>query len=140
MAVYPVGKFRSGKGGRVSMNATLLKTQDWSVNDKCDRLDTTCFETNGQEQLLTGIEGIEISIKGDWNAQTNAFDSPPGIYPQDAFPNVLLYENIADAVFWNVPFMCILSANNGAQVRGKVTFSFDGAGQPGWTRPTGSAA
>jgi len=133
----PVATFRAGKSGRIICGpaSAILFANEWAVQDEADKLDTTSFETNGQEQLLTGIEGLGIDIKSDWNAGTNQSVSPPGIYPQDLFPNTALYENIADATFWNVPYMCILSAQNSANVRQKVIYNFAGRAQPGWARP-----
>lgn len=134
-----IGQFRSGKNARVSVSGANLLQNEWDVTDRGDWQDTTNFEDSGEEQGLVGIEGLDYNVKGDWNAETNVYDDPPGIFPQDAFPDLQLYENISDNVFWDIPFSAIVSAQNGATVRGKVTFGWTGKAQPGWIRPTGDA-
>jgi hypothetical protein len=137
-----VGKQRSGKGGRTQANGSNIKMNEYSLTDKADKLPTDCFEGNGQGQQIIGIEDLDIEIRGDWDAHQNFFDSPPAFYPQDSYGStstgLLIYTNITDAVFWNVPQSTILSATNGTRVRDKVTVGMSASALPGWSRPTGS--
>lgn len=132
------GKQRAGKNARISANGTNLNYGKFDCNDKADKIDTTNFESTGQGQGTTGVETIEHSGSGLWDAGRNAFDSPPGIYPQDSFPNLKYYLNQTDNTFWNFPLALILSASNGAEVRGAVQFSWSGESNGPFNRPTGS--
>jgi hypothetical protein len=132
------GKQRSGKNARVTVGGTALKHAEWEAENKADDLDTTNFESGGVEQGTTGIEVVDVSAKGDWDAGGNFQDSPPGIYPRDDLSTVKFYTNVTDNVFWAFPLLRVLSARNGAQVRGKVSFEWSGKSQSSFTRPSGS--
>ncbi len=138
MAIGPVGKARSGKGGRVTINAVALYLKEWNVDYKGDDLDTTNFESQGFDQGTIGIIGCDWDSKGDWQAGANFYDNPPGIYPRDDLKTVLLYENVADNVFWNFPWNRVLSAKNGNPVRGLVSFEWSSKTNGMFAAPTGS--
>lgn len=132
------GKQRAAKGSRIKANGATLNFGEWDTDDKADKLDGTNFESGGQGQGTTGIETVEYNAGGLWDAGKNAYDSPPGIYPQDSFANLYFYENVTDNVFWLFPLALILSAKNGASVREMVKFSWSGESNGPFTRPTGS--
>lgn len=129
-----IGEWYASKGSRIEADSVIMYQSEWSVDDKADPLDLTMFETDGEEMLTTGIEGLDYNCGGNFRADVNAF-SAPGIFPQDSFPNLLLYLNVAGGSFWEMPFAAILSANNGTNVKQLVTFKWAGRSQPGWSRP-----
>jgi hypothetical protein len=120
------GAARSGKGSRISANGTNLNQSEWNTDFKGDDLDTTVFESQGYDEGTIGIEGVDWDFKGRWDAIQNFYNSPPGIFPQDQYPNLIFYESVSDNVFWLVTLARILSAKNGATVRGLVTFESSG--------------
>lgn len=134
-----VGHQRAAKNSRVQVAGTNLRFANWRATWRGDDLDTTNFESAGSEQGTIGIQVVEWSMGGDWDAQQNAYDSPPGLYPRDDLGAVKLYENTTDNVFHNIPTNRVLSAENGAEVKGKVTFSANGKSQgSGYSAPAGS--
>lgn len=132
------GKKRSAKGARITVGGTALNWSEWDATVKGDDLDTTCFEDGGHETGVIGIDVVEYSVKGDWDAGRNAFDSPPGLYPRDDLSTVRLYENVSDNIFWAFATSRVLSARNGAQVRGLVSFEASCKSNGSYTLPTGS--
>lgn len=134
-----VGKQRAGKNSRVQIAGTNLRHANWKANYKGDDLDTTNFESAGLEQGTIGVIVIEWSTGGDWDASINSYDSPPGLYPRDDLGTVKFFENVTDNVGWTITANRVLSAENGAEVKGKVTFNSSGKSQgSGVTVPTGS--
>lgn len=134
-----VGKFRAAKNSRVKVNGTNLNKSVWDLTLKGDDLDTTTFESGGWEQGTIGINSIDFSYGANWDAGANNLDNPPGLYPRDDGPDHKFYENTTDNVFWDLPLVRILSAKNGAEVRGLVSFSTEGKmNGTGASLPTGS--
>ena len=139
-----VGKQRAGKNSRVQVVATNLRMANWKTTRKGDDLDTTNFESGGEEQGTIGVTVTEWTLGGDWDASVNAFDSPPGLYPRDDLGTVKFFENVTDNVGYTITANRVISAENGADVKQKVTFSANGKSQgtvggvPVTTLPTGS--
>ena len=132
------GKQRAGKGSRVQVTAINLNMVEWTFEAKGDDLDTTNFESAGNEQGTIGIIVADFQVRGDWDAGRNPYDSPPGIYPRDDLSALKFYENVTDNIFHSVSIARLLSTRNGSQVRGKVTFEFSGKSNSGFTLATGS--
>lgn len=123
-----VGKMRAGKNSRIIVGSTNLYMAKWKATWKGDDLDTTNFEALG-EQGTIGVIVCEFSFGGDWPAAQNMFDSPPGIYPRDDGATLKFYENVTDAVYHSLATFRIISADNGAEVKGKVSFDANGKSQ-----------
>ncbi len=131
-----VGAMRSGKGSRIQVSGTALTLARWNVTRRGDDLDTTNFESDGEDQGTIGVEAADWTMSGLWDADQNRFIDPPGLYPRDNLDGLRFYENTNDGIGWNIPIARVLSASNGAEVRGLVTFeangkSNGGAGLPG---------
>lgn len=148
-----VGTFRSGKQGRVLFGGTACRLNSWTVEDSGESLDTTNFEswTNAYGDTSTsmgrsfqqGVIGQEVatfSVDGNWDASANPMDATPGIYTRDDGPAMLLYLNRTDATFYQFYATRIFGANVACDSKGLVTFSFNGASQGPYLRPTGSVA
>lgn len=123
------------------VESTTLNKSKWDLDIRGDDLDTTHFECLGTDQGTIGIVGIDFNIGGNWDSETNNFSDPPGLYPRDNLGAVQLYENVTDAIFWNLtPCNRVLSSKNGAEVRGLVTLEsslkINGSG---YSLPTGTA-
>jgi hypothetical protein len=136
--IIGTGKQRAGKNSRINVGATRIVGQRWNVTWKGDDLDTVNFESGGLEEGILGIEGLEWSMAGDWDAGTNPFDDPPGLYPRDDLAGLEFYENVTDNVGWDLTYARVRSATNGAEVRGKVSFEASGMSQGSFTPPAGS--
>lgn len=134
-----VGHFRSGKNSRVGANGTNLNMAEWTAKEKFDDLDTNTFESMGFDQGTVGLAGVELGIRGNWDAGKNIYDSPPGLFPQDMYPNLSLFASISDNFPWLFPLARILSSDNGSQVKGLVTIAVSGKSNGPYSRPTGSA-
>lgn len=134
-----VGHQRAGKFSRVQVAAVNLRMANWKATYRGDDLDTTNMESGGTEQGTIGVIVIEWTLGGDWDASINAFDNPPGLYPRDDLGTIRFFENVADNVGYLIPASRVLSAENGAEVKQKVTFSASGKSQGlGTVPPTGS--
>lgn len=133
------GHKRSGKNARVSVGGTPLNHATYNVTWRGDDLDTTDFEDGGVETGIIGVEVAEWECGGDWDAGTNALDDPPGLYPRDDLEDLAFFTSQSDGVFTGIDVARVLSSRNGAQVRGKVTFTANGKSNGDWTPPTGDA-
>ncbi len=49
-----------------------------------------------------------------------------------------MFESVIDVVFWYFPYSRFRAVNNGAEVKGLVTWQATGKNQGTYTRPTGS--
>lgn len=138
MQTLNTGYQRAGKNSRVQINATNLKKARWNVNENLEEIDTVNFESGGYDEGIGGISGCDWSLGGLWDANKNAFDDPPGLYPRDDLATLRFYENVTDNVRWSFTYARVRSATNGAEVRQGVTFESSGKSQGSFTRPTGS--
>lgn len=132
------GKQRSAKNSRIRVAATTLNYARWDANWRGDDLDTTNFESAGLEEGLIGIEVVEFSGGGHWDAGRNPFDQPPGIFPRSDGGPVELIENVTDNIGWLLNVVRFLSTRNSAELRGVVSFEFSGKSNGAFSRPTGS--
>lgn len=123
-----VGKQRAGKNSRVQVGVTNLRHANWRATWRGDDLDTTNFESL-TEQGTIGTIVCEWQTGGDWDASINSFDSPPGFYPRDDMGQIKFYENVADNIGHVLATNRVLSAENGADVKQKVTFTASGKSQ-----------
>lgn len=135
-----VGHQRAGKNSRWIVAGTTIRAKSWSVTWRGDDLDTTNMESQGEEQGTIGVNVREWQGAFDWDAQQNAYDSPPGLYPRDDLGLVKMYESVSDNVFWSIATNRVLSAANSAEVKGLVQFNASGKsnGPGAATAPTGS--
>ena len=133
------GLQRSGKNSRVTVGGTPVNKITWEATWKGDDLDTVTFEDEGLETGLIGVEVVEYSMGGDWDAGANNLDSPPGLYPSSDLDTVELFENVSDNVGWEFPVSRVLSSKNGAKVRETVKFESSLKSNGAFTAPTGDS-
>jgi hypothetical protein len=124
-----VGKQRAAKNSRVQVGATNLRHASWRLTWRGDDLDTTNFESAGNEQGTIGVIVGDWQTSGDWDASLPAYADPPGLYPRDDLGQMKFFENTSDGVAHTVAASRVLSAENGAEIRGKVSFSASGKSQ-----------
>lgn len=134
----PASRHRAGKQGRISWEGTALNLKEWTSDHKGDDLDTTNFEDNGLETGKIGIEVVDFTIKGDWDAGFNYYGDPPGIFPKDDAGPIMLYLSSPsyDNKFWSLPLARVLSARSSVPVRGLVSFEATCKSQGPFTKPT----
>lgn len=132
------GKQRAGKNARIKVQGTPLNYGDYDCDDKADDLDETNFESGGLEQGTIGIEVVEYTAGGFFDAGAMPYDDPPGLFPRDNLPNMLVYPSVTDGTFWNFPLARVFTAKNSANVRAMVLFTWGGKSQGPFSRPTGS--
>jgi hypothetical protein len=58
--------FYAGKSGSVSVGGTAQKLTDWSLDYKCDPIETTNFEDGGYASHVYGIRSADISASGPY--------------------------------------------------------------------------
>lgn len=145
MYLLGTGKQRAGKTARVLVGGTALTYSSWDITFEGDDLETTNFESwntpaqqTYKEGILGPIECSSVRFGGDWDAGTNPFGSPPGLYPRDDLASVSMYESRLDATFWSFQYIRVRSANNSAKVGDKVLFDVSGKSQGPFTFPVAS--
>ncbi len=155
MQLLGTGHQRAGKTARVAYGnasaaaATPLAYSKFQANETGDDLPTENFtsylssfagRTTGitPGEGLVGIQNVDWNFGGNWDAGLNPFDTPPGFYPRDDFRYLYMFESVIDVVFWFFPYARFRTVNNGAEVKGLVTWECSGKNQGTWTPPTGS--
>ncbi len=147
-----VGSFRSGKASRIQVGTgTFLTENHWDVTETGDMQDTTNFEcfttdfgssgiTGGRTmtQGLIGNESADVSAGGNWDANQNPYEDPPGIFISDQGPTTLLYINRVDNTFFGFDETLITQAAIGVDQDGVVTFAWKFKNQGPWSRPEGN--
>jgi hypothetical protein len=129
MAAY---HFRASKNGRVQVNTVNLAQTEWTATWRGEDVDTTNFEGigagSGYEQGTIGTQVIDFNSNGLWNAGTNPFGNPPGIYPTDSLPNVAFFQSQSDPCTVAFPLARILSSvvASGNVKTGAIRFNFTG--------------
>lgn len=131
------GTFRAGKGSAIQANGVFLTHNKFDGEETADKIPTENFESSAR-QGLTALPGCRFNCGGLFDAHKNPYDSPPGIFVQDEFPNLYLYTNFLDGVFFLFPLSLILSNKVGMPVREGVSFDWSGESNGTYSRPTGS--
>ena len=121
-----VGGQLAGKNSRVIVAGVVLRMASWKATWHGDDLDTTNFESAGTDQGAIGVIGTDWNIGGDWNSAQNFYTAPPGLYPRDDLGQLFLYERFSDPIYHSLAYNRVISAENGSEVRGKVSFSATG--------------
>lgn len=138
------GYQRAGKTSRILVSGLPLTYASWRVSMSSTKLDTMNFESYNVatgESFGEGLhDGLEAGLTGggDWDAHAAPYGDPPGLYVRDDLPNLLYYTSRIDNVGWVFPLAQIISSENGAEVKGKVTFSFAGNSQGPFLLPEAS--
>lgn len=131
-------KFLAGKTGRTQVGNSILALQEWSTAYHADPLDTTNFESNGHQEELVGVDGVDFTVKGNWDSNANPLTDPPGLYPRDdggaAGAAISLYLK-QGAQNWNFPLWCCTASDISVTTRGLVTFNSSLKSQGPYTKP-----
>jgi hypothetical protein len=64
--------FYAGKGGSVSVGGTTQPLTDWSIDYKCDPIETTNFSDAGFTSHVYGIKSCDISASGPYDGSAGA--------------------------------------------------------------------
>ena len=133
-----VGHQLAGKGSRVQANGVNLNQAKWECGCDGEKIDSSNFESSGSPQGMVGFAGLKWSFGGLFDAAKNYYDSPPGIFPQDTFPNLNFYLSVIGNLFWAMPYALMLSTKNGVEAKGGVNFDASGESNGSFSFPTGS--
>jgi hypothetical protein len=136
--IIGTGIQRSGKTSELSVQGVLLTQSKWSCIYSGVDLPTLNFQSAGLDEGILGPEGLRWEFSGDWDAGTNSYDDPPGVYPRDNLPNLLMILNPVDAQVFDMPYARVRSSTVATDVNGLVTFQASGMSQGPFTVPTGS--
>lgn len=101
-------------------------------------MDATCFEGGGFEEHLNNVVGANISLKINWNAAANLYDSPPNFQPGVFLTTVTLYINVTDNVFWSFPQIMVVQAPVAVQIKQMISFSVEAVSDGTFSYPSGS--
>lgn len=133
------GYQRSGKNTRITITGVNLTMASWNIDLEGDDLNSRNFESSGFDQGIIGFIKCRWQLSGDWDAGTNPFENPPGLYPRSNLGNVLFWTSTSDKVAWQFPFLRVLKARNSAVTnRGKVHFEASGISNGQFYYPLGS--
>ena len=130
--------FRAGYAGSCSVDGSEFAMQEWSTTWRGADLDTTNFESNGYEEGLIGVQGVDWTVNGDWDASQNPLEDPPGLYPRVAGEAMILTTNTTDAQNWDFPQFRVHSSQLSVRTSGKVSINASGKNNGTFTPPTGS--
>lgn len=64
--------FYAGRLGTVSVGGAAQKLTDWSLDYKCDPIETTNFEDDGYASHVYGIRSADISASGPYAGAAGA--------------------------------------------------------------------
>lgn len=133
-----MAKFRAGKNSRASCDGTVLNMNEYSWTHHGDPLDVTNFESNGLYEGIIGIQSLDWTLRGDWDAAKNPFDDPPGLYPREDGESLVMYTNKTDGKAASMTaYLCSDSTVN-STATGKVGYNAAGKSNGSFSVPTGS--
>lgn len=132
----PSGAFRAGKSSRAQVNTQNMTTANWDATYRGENLDTTNFESNGYEEGIIGVIGLDWSLSGRWNASQNPNFDPPGLFPTEVGINMLLFINTSDNTSYSMPKYRCTSGKASTSATGAVDFTASGMSQGQFTAPT----
>lgn len=136
MPQTPSGAFRAGKNSRAQVNAQNMTTANWSAAYRGENLDTTNFESNGYEEGIIGVLGLDWDLSGRWNASQNPNADPPGLFPTEEGSDMNLYVNVADDLSYDMPSFRCFNGTASTSATGAVDFKANGSSQGTFTIPT----
>jgi len=64
--------FYAGKTGSVSVNGATQPLTDWSIDIKCENIDTTNFSDVGYQSNYPGVFSAEITASGPYDGSAGA--------------------------------------------------------------------
>jgi hypothetical protein len=131
---------RSGKFAQVRLATNVVfVAKRWKLTPRVSESDTSNFEAGGQEDLETGITGMDVEIEFDWDASQpgTPYDAPLSLQPGNNVP-MKIYVNGPGGAFWNLPLVKVLTCPNTAAPREMVSGTFTGKAKPGWTFISGT--
>lgn len=131
------GKQLAGKNSKILVDNTVMNHSSWLANYRTGDIDLTNFDSATNSEGIKTLNKVELSFGGDWDALSNPYDDPPGLFPRDDLPNLKFYHEATGTVLWDFEFARIRSASNGAEVRGKINFSCSGMSQGAFLIPAG---
>lgn len=138
------GKFRAGKNSRVSITGSNFNLQSWHVTYSAAEHDTTNFENGAaagggfatqavSASRIIGVQELKWDIGTLWDAGASPFANPPQLYMRDDGTNMLLYTNVTDGKYWNMPTWLCNNVDSASTVRGQVTMTASGFAQADFT-------
>lgn len=129
MQLLGTGKQRAMKTARVQVGGSYLTLASWKITVTAEDFPTVNFESYNITDNETYDEGIHGALKasgsygGDWDAGTNPFGVPPGLYIRDDLATVNMFMSRLDATQFTFPYQRLRSTDVGGDVGGKVTFN-----------------
>lgn len=142
------GYQRAGKNSRIEIGTTILAMSSWDITENGDDLDTANFTSAGLSQAspnstafgegILGFQQIAWNLGGNWDAHMAMYDDPPGLYVRDDLGLVKFFENVNDNDYVFMNYARVRSSNNGAEVKGLVTFKASGMSNGPYTLPVSS--
>src|SRR5207245_842242 len=99
---------RAAKGSRLAVGGVPLNFGQYNWDRKGDDLDTTNFESGGDDQGTIGILGMDFSGGGLFDQGQIPVKTIPGIFPRADLANIQFFTNVGDNNFCTVPLARIL--------------------------------
>ena len=131
------GKWRTGKGMRVSVGGTILNVIGFSVTERGEDHDTTNSESLAPEGTVGWVD-MEVKLEMNWDAGQNPKDSPPNLNPGAILDDVIGFINQADNTFFNMTQARVIDADIPIRIRDLIKYNTTLRGHGTWIDPTGS--
>lgn len=124
----------AGKRARVQVNGSNLCATKWSVTNKVDELDVTCFEGNGFAAYDAGVYDADITFDAFWEYNVHA--APPLLVAgANAVIRLYIDYGALAGTYFNFPTALLTNVTVDAEVRGMVKYSVTAKAHGTYTYP-----
>lgn len=148
MYLLSTGKQRAAKLSQVLVGQQSLAFASWGATLRIGEQPTVNFlsyvasatpQPQTFDESIGTIFGCDLKFGGDWDAGTNPYGSPPGLFPRDDLASLYFMVNRTDNTPYTFPYAALRTCENSGEITGKVLFSCSGKSQGSFTVPTNSA-
>lgn len=127
---------KSGKEGKVKVDATDLNITAWSRSETMPTEDTTDTGDDGYRNSVNTIREASGTVEADWDAASRPHDDPPDIVTGSEVALYLYVGDPADDKKYTHPIAVVTEVSTNSAVRGKVSYSFSWESRGSWTYPS----
>jgi hypothetical protein len=128
----------TGKLGKVTVNATDINVEGWSVEPTVDEHDVTSTRTSGYGAVIPGIKRLKFTLNLKWDAAANPLDNPPNLRAGGTITTVKLYLNDTTSPFWSIPTAIVTGTPMEVKVADDVKITINCTADGTFTAPTGN--
>jgi hypothetical protein len=130
--------YYTGKLGKVTVNATDINVQGWSVDPTVDEHDVTSTRTGGYGGVIAGIKRLKFTVTLNWDAAANPLDNPPNLGAGSVVSTIKLYLNDTTSPFWSIPSAVVTGTPMEVKVNDDVKITINCTADGTFSKPTGN--